>query len=54
MITERYGKKVEKYKSKSAKAKHEKREGMKGEIKEKAMERKSKAKVKSRTVAQRG
>ena len=52
-LTEKYGKKVEKYKSKAAKAKHEKKEGTKGEMAEKAMAKKG-GKGKSRTVAQRG
>ena len=55
MITERYGKKVEKYKSKAARGKHEKAEGWKMERKEKAMAKpKAKSKGKSRTAAQRG
>jgi hypothetical protein len=65
-LMEKYGKKVEKYKSKSAKTKHEKKEGKKGEKAEKAMAAKFKKLPKGgktlrgtntagqRTAAQRG
>jgi hypothetical protein len=55
-LTEKYGKKVEKYKSKSAKAKHEKGEGRKDlAMESKAEKAKAKGgKGKTRTVAQPG
>lgn len=65
-LMEKYGSKVEKYKNKAAKGKHEKKEGKKGEKAEKAMSSKFKKLPKGgrtlrgtnksgqRTAAQRG